>query len=232
MKAIARSSSVLLLALAALAAAAAPAKAPVVAVGDRFDYVTTGSAPDRPAAQMATAQGQGMIVPLPIRQVVRVTGEQKCAAGTCFTIEVEQILPSFVPQLANQEFVKQIRAIVHPASGEVRDVHTTFRMGTSVSESSQDEYERESTVGEFFGPWMADLDDGYTRSFDRMGGEIRTFTVTGHEKVAGRDCLVVRRTRQLADGQKVEATLWVDAVRRVALQIEQGGQRMRLATPG
>lgn len=232
MKAIARSLPFLLLALAPLAAGA-PAKAPEVKVGDTFEYVTTGTAPEKPAAQMATAQGQGMIIPLPNSQVVRVTGEQECPQGTCFTIEVEQILPPFVPQLADQNVVKQIRALIHPASGEVRDVHTTLRMGSSVSESDQEEYQRESTVGEFFGPWMADIDDGYTRSFERMGGEVRTLTVTGREKVAGRDCLVVRRTRLLVDGQKVEATLWIDAARRVMLQVEQGGQRMKLASkPG
>lgn len=227
MKIVARASSALLLALVPLLAAAAAAP-PAVKVGDRFEYVTSGAAPKGAAAQMATPQGQGMIVPLPERQVVRITGESPCADGPCYVVEVEQFLPPFVPQLSDQEFVKQIRALVHPATGEVRDVKTTFRMGTSVSESTQALYERESTVGEFFGPWMADLDDRYSRSFERAGGEVRRFEVTGREKVAGRDCLVVRRTRLLADGQKVEATLWVDAARRVALQVEQGGQRMTL----
>lgn len=226
MKAIVRASSVLLLAAVPLLAAAA--KSPVVKVGDRYEYVTSGTGPQTPAAEMALPQGHGMIIPLPNRQVVRVTGEAPCPGGPCLTLEVEQVLPSFVPQLAKEEFVTHIRAVVQPSTGEVRDVRTTFRMGRSVSESSQKAYEKESTLGEFFGPWMVDLDDRYSRSFDRMGGEVRTFTVTGREKVAGRDCLVVRRTRRLPDGQKVEAVLWVDAARRVALQIEQDGRRMTL----
>lgn len=204
-----------------------------VAVGEVFEFETAANGEvAAPAATMSTSQGRNMIAPLPNGQVAKVVGEEPCAESTCLIIEVEQSLPPFIPQLSDKDFSKRVQAKVDVYSGDVFDVRTTMVMGNSVSESQQDAYARESTLGEFFGPWMADIEDGYSQSFERLGGELRTIKVTGRENIAGRDCLVVDRIRALPTGQSIEARLWIDAERRVALKVEQGAQTMTVVSKG
>ena len=220
--------------LVATAALAGDDRVVGVAIGETFEFQTAAAGEvNAPAAAIATSQGRNMVVPLPKGQVARVLGEEPCRTdSTCLIIEVEQSLPPFIPQLSDKDFSKTVKAKVDVFSGDVFDVETIMTMGTSVSESTQEFYSRESTVGEFFGPWMADIKDGYIKSFERLGGEVRTIKVTGREEIAGRDCLVVERSRALPTGESVDARLWIDAERRVALKVEQGSQTMTVVSQG
>jgi hypothetical protein len=198
--------------------------------GEKFSYVTTKAEAAGPRPGFAEPRGKAMISPLPNRQTVVVGETTPCDGHTCLKLSAEQDLPPFVPGLKADSFGKKIKAMVDLQTGDVLDIRTTLTMGSSVSDSTEARYQPESTVAEFYGPWMTDLKDGYNKTFNIAStGEVRVFRVSGREKVAGHDCFVVERIRHLPSNQTVEAKLWVDTARRIALKVEQEGQTMTLA---
>lgn len=204
---------------------------PRVTVGDSYSFETktaAGEAADGARATFQEQRGLGMVTPLPNKQKVQITGQSDCSGHSCLVVEVEQDMPPFVPQLQDQKHVKKIRALVDPESGDVLDVRTTLLIGTSVSNSTQQIFEADSTLAEFYGAWMNRLKDGYQESFNRDTGEVRSFAVIGREKVAGRDCFVVSRKRTMPSNQVVEGKLWIDVEKRVVLRLEQAGQKMEM----
>jgi len=223
-----------LLTLSTPSAGAVEKVMPKVKAGDRFSYVTKAqegakdeSKEKRPG--FADTRGTAMVSPLPTRETVTIGDTAVCKEHKCVEIEVEQVLPPFVPGIKVDSFGKKIKALIDLQSGDVLDIRTTLTMGSSVSESAELRYQPESTVAEFYGPWMADLKDGYNQSFNiASSGEVRTFRVSNREKIAGHDCFVVERIRHLPSNQSLAAKLWVDVQRRVALRVEQEGQIMSL----
>ncbi len=204
---------------------------PRLAVGESFSFETKAAgeqAADGARATFREERGLGMVTPLPNKQKVQVTGKSECGGHECLVIEAEQEMPPFVPQLKDQKHVKKIRALVDPESGDVLDVRTTLLIGSSVSNSTQQLFDSDSTLAEFYGAWMNELKDGFEKTFKRDTGEVRSFTVVGREKVAGRDCFVVARKRSMPSNQVVEGKLWIDAEKRVVVRIEQAGQEMEM----
>lgn len=203
---------------------------PRLAVGDSFSYETKATQPVEGArATFREERGLGMVTPLPNKQKVQVTGTADCSGHPCLVIEVEQDMPPFVPQLKDQKHAKKIRALVDPESGDVLDVRTTLIIGESVSNSNQQLFDADSTLAEFYGPWMNLLKDDFEKKFERSTGEVRSFAVVGREKVGGRDCYVVARKRIMPSAEVVEGKLWVDVEKRVVLRLEQAGQTMEMA---
>jgi hypothetical protein len=204
---------------------------PRVAVGESFSFATQAAADQTAEGARATfreERGLGMVTPLPNQQKVQVTGKSDCGGHECLVIEVEQDMPPFVPQLKDQKHIKKIRALVDPESGDVLDVRTTLLIGASVSNSNQQLFDSDSTLAEFYGAWMNELKDGFEKTFKRDTGEVRSFSVLGREKVAGRDCFVVARRREMPSSQVVEGKLWVDVEKRVVVRVEQAGQKMEM----
>lgn len=217
----------------ALAFADADAKImPKLKAGEKFSYVTTGAeaAAQSPRPGFTAPRGPALVSPLPKRQTVVVEKTAPCNDHTCLTISAELELPPFVPGIKADSFGKKIRALIDLQTGDVLDIRTTLTMGSSVSDSSEARYQPESTVAEFYGPWMTELKDGYSKTYNiASSGEVRTFRVSGREKVGDRDCFVVERVRKLPSDQVVESKLWVDTERRVTLRVRQEGQTMSLA---
>lgn len=215
----------------AFAAPLAALSGPRVAVGESFSFETrtkADQAADGARATFREERGLGLVTPLPNKQTVQVTGKSECGGHECLVIEAEQDMPPFVPQLKDQKCSKKIRALIDPESGDVLDVRTTLVMGTSVSNSNQQLFDIDSTLAEFYGAWMNELKDGYEKTYKRETGEVRSFTVVGREKVAGRDCFVVARKRAMPSNQTVEGKLWVDVEKRVVVRVEQAGQEMEM----
>lgn len=203
---------------------------PRLAVGDSFSYETKATqAVEGARATFREERGLGMVTPLPNKQSVKVTGNADCGGHSCLVIEVEQDMPPFVPQLKDQKHAKKIRALIDPESGDVLDVRTTLHIGESVSNSTQQLFDADSTLAEFYGSWMNLLQDGFEKKYERSTGEVRSFAVVGREKVGGRDCYVVARKRVMPSNEVVEGKLWVDVEKRVVLRLEQAGQTMEMA---
>lgn len=202
---------------------------PRLSVGDRFHFrtVSTIGTPST-STGFETARGPAVIPPLPNEQWVRITGERKCHTGSCLILEVQRKLPPFLPGLQDRAYSETIRAHIDKATGEVFDIETIIMIGKSESRSTQSLMSRDSTLADFYGPWMLDLRAGYTSSTVDSMGVTRNLEVTGKQSVSGRECFVVKETRVLPSGEKAETIWWVDTHRRVAIQVNRGKRKMKL----
>src|SRR6185436_20458903 len=134
-------------------------------------------------------------------------------------------VPPPEPKFKNEKFTEQIVAGIDQETGNVLSLKTTLSGAGSVSTSTQSSLSRTITVGDFFGPWMLDVDDKYKRSAksDRAVSNLETI---GRKKVQGRDCFLVRKTWAFQDGPTVKMTYWVDVKSRFAVRIEEDGGRI------
>ena len=85
------------------------------------------------------------------------------------------------------------------------------------------------TIGDFYGPWMLDVDDKYKKTGGNSAMTSSLETI-GRGKVNGHDCFQVRKTLAMKGGKSAVTTYWIDAKRRFILKVEeQGGRTLALA---
>ena len=213
-------------ALAALCAAAqvSAVTLPGFKVGDRFVY----SGP--PAKAPSPPAGGGPIVIsmfTPTDQTITVTGEAPCGEATCLTLEAEQTLPNY-GLAAETKNVSTSKARVNKATGELVEIERVLKIAGEERRDATPIRSRNSLFAEFYGTWMLDLGPGYKQSFPIDGGKERTYAVVGQEKVAGRDCYVVKRVTPAPQGGVQEATYWIDVKGRFTVQVDHAGQLLTL----
>jgi hypothetical protein len=222
------------LVLAVVCSAGDQAAGPQLASGQEFEFKTvaaeesTKAGGQGPLGTFEEQRGLAMVEPLPYNQSVKIGEQSSCDDHSCVAIEISQDVPPFVPGLEDMKCGKTIRAKIDLTTGDVMDIRTELIIGDSISNSKQDIYGTDSTLGHFYGPWMIELEDDYKREFEHSTGELRTIKVVGREKVKGRECFVVKRARALPSGQKLEGTVWVDVERKVALRVHEGDRIMHL----
>jgi hypothetical protein len=212
--------------LAALCAAAqvSAVSFPGFKVGDRFVY----SGP--PAKAPSPPAGGGPVVITmftPTDQTITVAGEAPCGKATCLTLEAEQTLPSY-GRAGEAKNGATSKARVNKATGDLVEIENILKIAGQERREATPIRSRNSLFAEFYGPWMLDLGPGYKQSFPLAGGKVRTFAVVGQEKVAGRDCYVVKRVTPGPQGGVQEATYWVDVKGRFTVQVDHAGQRLTL----
>ncbi|MCI0489179.1 MAG: hypothetical protein L0229_21520 [Blastocatellia bacterium] len=196
-------------------------------VGNQFVFRTVKSGAAQ-AASFESSRGLAFVPPLPSEQTVAIIGQKQCSTGPCLVLQATRTLPPFVPGSKDRSYSEKVTAHIDKDTGNVSDIKTTILIDGSISNSSESSMDRDSTLVDFYGPWMLDLKNDYARARATGNGIITTLKVTGHEKVMGRDCFVVKQTQKLSSGQQVESTIWVDALRRIAVRINRAGNQMQL----
>ncbi len=205
------------------------AQAPLkLVVGDRFDFrTTTAKRGGVGATTFNTARGPAFLAPLPIEQSVRIVMETQCVQSLCLALEAERTLAPFLSESGTKGYAEKISAHIDKATGAIYDVKTTINIDGSISVSSERSLARNAMVADFYGAWMLDLRNDY-RQTTKDSGRTITLTVAGAEKVAGRDCFIVKQLMEFDAGQKAESTIWVDVRRRFAVKIARGQSQMQL----
>lgn len=192
--------------------------------GDVFEYQNSGEAADPSAAGM---------MPKAIRQTVRVADEEPCAGdGTCWRLEATQTLaPLILPtgKAAEAENTSSSRALVNVATGDLVEIERTIRIMGQESTSTTAVKSRNSIFADFYGPWMLDLENGYQEAYELSRG-VRTYEVTGRERVGSRDCFVVLRVTPTPDGGFTKTTFWVDVAERIAVRVREGSWNFELVS--
>lgn len=192
--------------------------------GDKFSFQLQKGSSTKPT-QITDARGAVLVRSLPDRQTVQVKDIATCEGKKCFILQIDRDAPPPEPKLKNEKFTEQIVAGIDQETGDVLSMKTTLSGAGSVSTSTQSSISRTITVGDFFGPWMLDVDDKYKRSAknDRAASSLETI---GRKKYQGRDCFLVRKTLVFQEGPTVKITYWVDVKSRFAVRIEEDGGRI------
>jgi len=192
--------------------------------GDTFSFQLQKGSTTK-ATQVTDARGAVVSRSLPDRQTVQVKDIATCEGKKCVLLQIDREVPPPEPKFKNEKFTEQIVAGIDQETGNVLSLKTTLSGAGSVSTSTQSSLSRTITVGDFFGPWMLDVDDKYKRSAksDRAVSNLETI---GRKKVQGRDCFLVRKTWAFQDGPTVKMTYWVDVKSRFAVRIEEDGGRI------
>jgi hypothetical protein len=221
-------SLVMLIAVAVQAATAA--RAIPWKKGDKFSFqLQKGSSTE--TTQVTDARGAVLVRSLPDRQTVQVKDIGTCEGRKCVLLQIDRDVPPPEPKLKNEKFTEQIVAGIDQETGNVLSMKTTLSGAGSVSTSNQSSFSRTITVGDFFGPWMLDVDDKYKRSAknDMVTASLETI---GRKSYEGRDCFLVRKTWAFQAGPTVRLTYWVDVKSRFAVRIEEEGGRILALSNG
>jgi hypothetical protein len=205
-----------LVAIPVPALAAEPVKPALLwQAGAFFEYASSG--------ETATSSGPATL-PKPIRQTVRVVGQEECPSGTCWRLEADQTLaPLSLPGAApaQAENTSSSRALVDTATGNLIQIERTIQLMGQEHVSTTEVKSRNALFAEFYGPWMLDLADDYQEVYELQQG-VRTYEVTGRETVDGRECFVVVRITPAPSGDFTKTTFWVDVRERVAVRVREG----------
>ncbi len=197
---------------------------PLAPTPGNYSFTTRASEQDG-QVQISDPRGVAVVSQLPLSQEASVKAAKECAAGRCIEIVVEREIRPFIPGYEKKKFHEVVRAVVNAANGEVQSMKTELSIGGDISNSTESGFDRGVTVADFFGPWMLDLEDGYSETF-KAGGQVRKFEVVGHETVQGHPCFVVNHQFVVGGGRQVGSTLWVDAKKRVLVKAQQGADIM------
>lgn len=192
--------------------------------GDKFSFqLQKGSSAK--VTQVTDVRGAVISRSLPDWQTVQVKDIATCEGKKCVLLQIDRDAPPPEPKLKNEKFTEQIVAGIDQETGNVLSMKTTLSGAGSVSTSTQSALSRTITVGDFFGPWMLDVDDKYKRSAknDRATSSLETI---GRKKYQGHDCFLVRKTWAFQEGPTVKLTYWVDVKSRFAVRIEEDGGRI------
>lgn len=192
--------------------------------GDTFSFQLEKGSPTK-LTEVTDPRGAVLMRSLPDRQTVQVKDVTTCEGKKCVFLQIDREVPPPEPKFKNEKFTEQIVAGIDQDTGDVLSLKTTLSGAGSVSTSTQSSLSRSITVGDFFGPWMLDVDDHYKNSAKRDTVTASLETI-GHKKYQGRDCFLVRKTFAVQAGQTVSLTYWVDAKSRFAVRIEQEGGRV------
>lgn len=192
--------------------------------GDKFSFQLQKGSSTKPT-QITDARGAVLVRSLPDWETVQVKDIATCEGKKCVLLQIDRDAPPPEPKLKNEKFTEQIVAGIDQETGDVLTMKSTLSGAGSVSTSTQSSMSRTITVGDFFGPWMLDVDDKYKRSGknDRATSSLETI---GRKKYQGRDCFLVRKTLAFHEGPTVKLTYWVDVKSRFAVRIEEDGGRI------
>jgi hypothetical protein len=198
--------------------------------GDRFSFQLEKGSSTK-VTQVTDARGAVLVRSLPDRQTVQVKDIGTCEGRKCVLLQIDREVPPPEPKFKNEKFTEQIVAGIDQETGDVLSMKTTLSGAGSVSTSTQSAMSRNITVGDFFGPWMLDVDDKYKRSAKRDTVTVSLETI-GRKSYQGRDCFLVRKTWAVQAGPTVGLTYWVDVKSRFAVRIEEEGDRILALSKG
>jgi hypothetical protein len=198
--------------------------------GDKFSFQLEKGSSTK-VTQVTDARGAVLVRSLPDRQTVQVKDIETCAGKKCVLLQIDREVPPPEPKLQNEKFTEQIVAEIDQETGDVLSTKTTLSGAGSVSTSTQTSFSRTITIGDFFGPWMLDVDDKYKKSAknDRVTASLETI---GRKSYQGHDCFLVRKTWAFQAGPTVKLTYWVDVKSRFAVRIEEEGGRILTLSKG
>lgn len=126
--------------------------------GDKFSFQLQKGSSTKPS-QITDARGAVLVRSLPDWQTVQVKDIATCEGKKCVLLQIDRDAPPPEPKLKNEKFTEQIVAGIDQETGNVISLKTTLSGAGSVSTSTQSSISRTITVGDFFGPWMLDVDD-------------------------------------------------------------------------
>jgi hypothetical protein len=192
--------------------------------GDKFSFQLQKASSTKPT-QITDARGAVVARGLPDWQTVEVKDIATCEGKKCVLLQIDRDAPPPDPKFKNEKFTEQIVAGIDQETGNVLTMKTTLSGAGSVSTSTQSSMSRTFTVGDFFGPWMLDVDDKYKRSAKNDTATSSLETI-GRKKFQGRDCFLVLKTLAFQEGKTVKLTYWVDVKSRFAVRIEEDGGRI------
>lgn len=199
--------------------------------GDKFSFQSEKGSSAKPT-QVTDSRGALLARSLPDRQTVQVTDVATCQGKKCVFLQIErEVPPPAETPFKNEKFTEQIVAGIDQETGDVLSLKTILSGAGSVSTSTQRSLSRTITVGDFFGPWMMDVDDKYKTSA-KKGTATASLETIGRKSYQGRDCFLVRKTLAVQAGPTVRLTYWVDVKSRFAVRIEEEGGRILTLSKG
>jgi hypothetical protein len=199
--------------------------------GDIFSFQSE-KGPSAKGAQVTDSRGAVLARSLPARQTVQVTDVGTCQGKKCVFLQIErEVPPPPETPFKNEKFTERIVAGIDQETGDILSMKTILSGAGSVSTSTQRSLSRAITVGDFYGPWMMDVDDKYKRSA-KKGTATSSLETVGRKSYQGRDCFLVRKTLAVQAGPTVRLTYWVDVKSRFAVRIEEEGGRTLTLSKG
>ncbi len=205
---------------------AEPAVSPRFEEGERLSYKLVEDGSTGAAMAVEGLSKPAYVSGIPNSAIVLVKGFEPCGERRCFSLQIDAQIPPFDPQYQDGDYPEQTFALVDTVTAEVRSMTSKITIGHSVSTTTHAGFDRATTIGSFFGPWMLDLEDGYRQSFKHSRADI-TVEVVGRETVLGRECFVVKRTTS-SGARASTTTFWVDARRRYAVKVTKGARTLAL----
>ncbi len=192
--------------------------------GDTFSFELQKGASAK-VTRVTDAGGALLARSLPDRQTVQVKDIATCEGRKCVLLQIDREVPPPEAKFKNEKFTERLIAGIDQETGNILSMQTTLSGAGSVSTSTQSSLSRNITVGDFFGPWMLDVNDKYSRSVKRDTVTVTVETI-GRKSYQGRDCFLVRKTWAVQAGPTVRFTYWVDVKNRFAVRIEEDGHRI------
>lgn len=178
------------------------------------------------------AQPDGVVqfsMPKPQKQTITVVETVACGEATCLVLEAEQELQGLGLSGVSGRNTSRVRAKIEPKGGDLIEIERLMEVGGQTHARTTRVKSRNSVFVDFYGPWMWDAEDGWQETYELPHNRERGYKVLRRDTVKGRDCLVIERTTDMPDGSTQSTLYWVDAERRIAVEVRQGDWRLVLA---